>query len=342
MWQIAIVGGAFLIGFLLDRLVSRALKKIIYRQENLDKFKIRQRYRVPLILLLPTLAIFVALPAFDIPSELFPIAKRLLSISFIILFTWLATSFTLTGRDFILTRYDTTVSDNLKARAIHTQLNILVKIFLIIIGVVASASIIMMFDNIRQLGTSLIASAGVVGIIIGFAAQRSIATLLAGLQIAMTQPVRIDDVVIVEGEWGRIEEITLTYIVVRIWDLRRLVVPTSYFLEKPFQNWTRISADLLPTVTLHADYSLPVAAVREQLQEILQESPYWDGQLCKLHVTDATKQTVELRALMSAKNSSAAWELRCEVREKLLDFLQQQYPQHLPKIRAELIPEGSP
>jgi small-conductance mechanosensitive channel len=194
----------------------------------------------------------------------------------------------------------------------------------------------MTFEKVRQLGATLLASAGIVGIIVGIAAQKSIATLFAGIQLAITQPMRIDDVVIVENEWGRIEEITLTYVVVRIWDLRRLIVPITYFLEKPFQNWTRISADILGTVFLYVDYTVPVEAVRTELRRILESSPLWDGQVCVLQVTNATERTVELRALMSAADSSSGWGLRCEVREKLIEFIRQNYPEGLPKVRAEL------
>jgi len=194
---------------------------------------------------------------------------------------------------------------------------------------------LMSFERVRQLGTAIFASAGILGIVIGFAAQRSISTVLAGLQIAITQPFRIDDVVIVEGEWGRIEEITLTYVVVRIWDLRRLVLPITYFLEKPFQNWTRESADLLGTVFLYTDYTIPVQEVREELHRILQESELWDGKVWNLQITNMTEKSVELRALMSAQEASTAWNLRCEVREKLLDFIQSKYPGALPRVRAE-------
>ncbi|MDH3556239.1 MAG: mechanosensitive ion channel family protein, partial [Deltaproteobacteria bacterium] len=178
--------------------------------------------------------------------------------------------------------------------------------------------------------------AGIVGIIVGLAAQKSISTLFAGIQMAITQPIRIDDVVIVENEWGRIEEITLTYVVVRIWDLRRLIVPITYFLEKPFQNWTRISAEILGTVFLYVDYTVPVEAVRTELRRILENSPLWDGQICLLQVTNATERTTELRAIISATDASNAWELRCEVREKLIGFIRQNYPDGLPKVRAEL------
>jgi small-conductance mechanosensitive channel len=189
---------------------------------------------------------------------------------------------------------------------------------------------------VRQFGTAIIASAGVAGIIVGFAAQKSIATLLAGFQIALTQPIRIDDVVIVENEWGRIEEITLTYVVVSIWDLRRLVLPITYFIEKPFQNWTRTSADILGTVFIHVDYSAPLDELRAELTRILEASPLWDRKVAVLQVTDAKERTLEVRALASARDASAAWDLRCEVREKLIAYLQKNHPGSLPRLRARM------
>jgi hypothetical protein len=197
-------------------------------------------------------------------------------------------------------------------------------------------------ESVRQFGTSILASAGIAGIIIGFAAQRSIATLLAGLQIAVTQPIRLDDVVIVENEWGRIEDISLTYVIVRIWDQRRLVVPITYFIEQPFQNWTRSSAEILGTVFFHLDYRAPLDAIRRKLDEILAESPYWDGKVKVLQVTDAKEHTLEVRALASAADASLAWDLRCEVREKLIQFLQEHHPESLPRMRAELHSAESP
>jgi small-conductance mechanosensitive channel len=194
----------------------------------------------------------------------------------------------------------------------------------------------MTFERVRQLGAGLLASAGVAGIVLGFAAQKSLATILAGIQIALTQPIRVEDVVIVEGEWGTIEEITLTYVVVRIWDMRRLIVPIHYFIEKPFQNWTRVSADILGTVNLYLDYSVPVEALREEFKRILDASDYWDGETWGVQVTDSTDKTMTVRPLMSAKNSGDAWNLRCEVREKLIAFVRENYPDALPRIRAEV------
>jgi small-conductance mechanosensitive channel len=262
--------------------------------------------------------------------------KQTLGLLTIFSVAWLVVKLSYVGESLILMQYKVDVTDNLQARRVHTQIQILKKVVIVIVGIVALATMLMTFEKVRQLGTSILASAGIIGIIVGIAAQRSIATLLAGLQMAITQPIRLDDVVIVEGEWGRIEEITLTYVVVRIWDLRRLIIPMTYFLEKPFQNWTRVSAELLGTVFLYVDYTVPVHAVRTELHRILENSKLWDGRVCVLQVTNATERTVELRALMSAPDSSSAWELRCEVREKLIEFVQKNYPDGLPKVRGEL------
>jgi small-conductance mechanosensitive channel len=254
----------------------------------------------------------------------------------IALVAWLLIRMTYVMEDYVTGRFDIGARDNLKARKIYTQLRVLKRIIIIAISILAFGTMLMTFEKVRQLGTTILASAGVLGIVVGMAAQRTIATFIAGVQIAITQPIRVDDVVIVENEWGRIEEITLTYVVVRIWDLRRLIVPITYFIEKPFQNWTRISADILGTVFIYTDYTVPVDAIREQLQKILNESEHWDKKVCVLQVTNATDRTMELRALMSAGDASEAWTLRCEVREKLLEFIKAEYPQALPKVRAEL------
>jgi hypothetical protein len=194
----------------------------------------------------------------------------------------------------------------------------------------------MSIPSIRQIGITLFASAGIAGIVAGLAARPALTNLIAGVQLALTQPIRIDDVVIVEGEWGWIEEIRVTFVVVRIWDLRRLVVPLSYFIERPFQNWTRTKADILGTVFLYVDYTVPVQRVREELHRLLQADDLWDGEVWGLQVTNATDRTIELRALMGARNSEDAWNLRCHVREQLIDFLFREYPESLPRLRAEL------
>jgi len=262
--------------------------------------------------------------------------KHLFSLCIIAAITWFFMSAALTGQDIALSRFDVKLKDNLRARSVHTELTILVRLLLVAIGVVSAASMLMTFDVIRHVGVSLLASAGVVGIILGLAAQRSLATLFAGLQIAFTQPIRMGDVLIVEGEWGWVEEITLTYVVIKVWDLRRLVVPVTYFLEKPFQNWTRVSSNLLGAVLIYVDYSVPVDKVRQELRDILEASDKWDGQVCGVQVTNCTERTLELRLLMSAADSSRTFDLRCEAREKILAFLLKHYPESLPRLRADL------
>jgi small-conductance mechanosensitive channel len=230
-------------------------------------------------------------------------------------------------------KYDTSREDNLRSRKFHTQFNILERIIIFLIILIAIGLVLMLFEDVRRIGISVFASAGVAGIIIGFAAQRVIAAVLAGLQIAITQPIRIDDVVIIENEWGKIEEIALTYVVVNIWDKRRLIVPSTYFFEKPFQNWTRTTSEILGTVFIYTDYHVSFDALRKELTRLLESSPLWDRKVNVLQVTDAKPNGVEVRALMSAKDSSTAWDLRVYIREKLIEFLQKNYPESLPKTR---------
>jgi len=242
----------------------------------------------------------------------------------------------------ILEHYDIKTKDNLTARQVYTQIRVIENIINVGIFILTIACMLMTFPNIKQIGVSLLASAGMLGIILGFAAQKTLGNFIAGIQIAIAQPIRLDDVVIIENEWGWIEEITLTFVVVRIWDLRRLVVPISYFLEKPFQNWTRTSADILGSVFIYTDYTIPVKEVRVELTRILTNSQYWDKKVNVLQVTDAKERVVELRALMSAADSPTAWYLRCEVREKLLEFLQNKFPEYLPRVRIEMKPSNLP
>ncbi|RZA08911.1 MAG: mechanosensitive ion channel [Proteobacteria bacterium] len=226
-------------------------------------------------------------------------------------------------------------ADNLRERKIATKIKYVEKIVDVMIVFVAIGIFLMGFDSFRRVGNSLLASAGLASLILGFAAQKSLGTLIAGLQVAFTQPIRIGDAVLVENEWGEIEEINLTYVVVRIWDLRRLVVPINYFLEKPFQNWTRTSADLVGAVLLPFDYSVPIDALRAELTRCLRASPLWDGKVNVLQVVDATDRALTVRALVSARNSGQTFDLRCEIREKLLCFVRSEYPAALPKSRFD-------
>ncbi|MGH7314386.1 MAG: mechanosensitive ion channel family protein [Candidatus Rokuibacteriota bacterium] len=287
-------------------------------------------------LTLPLVALILGVPALAVSPDTQALVKNAISLLLIGAVALLLYQLVQAAETLVLRQYRIDVSDNLRARKVVTQVTVLKKVAIVVIGVFTLASMLMVFDSVRQFGTSILASAGIAGIIIGFAAQRSIATLLAGFQIALTQPIRIDDVVIVENEWGRIEDITLTYVTVRIWDLRRLILPITYFIERPFQNWTRASADLLGSVFLHVDYTVPLGPLRREFARILEESSHWDRKVKVLQVTDAKEHTLELRALASAADASTAWDLRCEVREKLIEFLQKNYPESLPRLRGEL------
>ncbi|MDP3170368.1 MAG: mechanosensitive ion channel, partial [Polaromonas sp.] len=228
------------------------------------------------------------------------------------------------------------VEDNLQARRIHTQARMLARAAMFVILLAGLALMLMTFPGARQFGASLLASAGVVGLVVGIAARPIFSNLIAGLQIALAQPIRIDDVLVVEGEWGRVEEITGTYVVLRIWDERRLIIPLQWFIEHPFQNWTRNSSSIIGTVFLWVDYRMPIAPLRAEAQRLCEASPDWDQRLCKLQVTEAGEGSIQLRLLVTSASSGRNWDLRCHVREGLVDFMQRDYPQHLPLLRAEL------
>jgi len=320
---------------LLDDALSKRAKSTARAADRMVATLMRSWLR-PLKILFLITWVRIAVPLFGGPGLLSVVVNYGFALGLIACIAWLVIRTTDILEDLLLARFRIDVQDNLEARKIHTQVRFLKKVMVTTVFVVAIASMLMLFEQVRQFGASILASAGVVGIVAGLAAQRSIANLLVGIQVAITQPIRVDDVVIVENEWGRIEEITSTYVVVKIWDLRRLILPITYFTEKPFQNWTRISADVLGTVFLYVDYSIPVEEVRQELHRILQASTSWDRKTWALQVTDATERTIELRALMSAADASAAWSLRCEVREKLIAFIQTNFPDSLPKIRAEM------
>ena len=228
-------------------------------------------------------------------------------------------------------------ADDYSLRGVRTQVSVLHRVANAVILIVGGALVLLQFPGVRSIGMSMLASAGVAGVVIGLAAQRSIGNLLAGIQLSFTQPIRIGDTVVVESEFGTIEEITLTYVIVRVWDLRRLVVPISYFLEKPFQNWTRSSAEVLGTVYLYADYKIDVESLRAELAKIVEpeRGKLWNGKVQGLQVTDATDRSVQIRALVSSDDAGKAWDLRCLVREKLMAFLKKTQPQALPRVRAE-------
>jgi small-conductance mechanosensitive channel len=281
------------------------------------------------------LALAIALPAAPLGADTKGVLARLIGLATICLLGWTATTVLQIAADLYLLRFRLDVADNLLARKHVTQVRVLLRVLDAVIVLVTIGFALMTFDAVRQFGVTLFASAGVAGIIAGLAARPVLSNFLAGVQLAVAQPIRIDDEVIVENESGNVEEITFSYVVLRLWDLRRMIVPLSYFIEKPFQNWTRTGGELIGTVFLYVDHTAPIDAIRSKLTEIVAQSKLWNGKVVGLQVTDSTETAIQLRALVSGNNSSAVWNLRCEVREKLIDFLQREHPDALPRRRFE-------
>lgn len=340
MWDnIAWAAGSFvaavIAGLLTHRIVYAILSRITKGATNRIDESLVRHSKKPAQLLLPLIGVILITPVLRVPPEFRAAMNHVIGLFIVGSIAWLSIAMTGVFSDMIAAKYDVSVKDNLTARRVQTQVHVLRRILVVVIVVISVSVMLMTFPEIRSIGAGLFASAGIAGLVIGMAARPALSNLIAGIQMALTEPIRLDDVVIVEGEWGWIEEIGTTYVVVRIWDLRRLVVPLSYFIEKPFQNWTRRSADLLGTVFIYTDYTVPVDEIRTELHAALQSSSRWDGKVWGLQVTNASEQTLELRALMSARDSSTAWDLRCEIREKMIGFLQEKYPSSLPKVRAE-------
>ncbi len=335
---IAVGSGLFalFVGFLIHFIAFRIIRRLSQRRPS-ALWPALLKYGKTSSLFLILLICFIAVkPLMQIVPDSINSVNHAMAILIVIIVAWNLVQAVTIIRVSLLNRFSIEEGDNLKARKVHTQFRMLGNIIKFLIIVLAIGIGLMTFESIRHFGVSLLASAGIAGIILGFAAQKLIATILAGLQLAITQPIRLDDVVIVEGEWGKIEEMTLTYVVVRIWDKRRLIVPTTFFIDTPFQNWTRVSADILGTVFLYTDYTVPIDKIREELTRILHNSPHWDGLVNVVQVTDAKERTMEIRALVSAVDAGTAFDLRVEVREKLIAFLQKNYPQSLPTTRVVL------
>ncbi|HEX9070658.1 MAG TPA: mechanosensitive ion channel family protein [Pseudolabrys sp.] len=287
------------------------------------------------------LAVIIAIPVAPLDPDTARWLARLLAMAVIGLIGWTAITALNIASNFYLRRFRLDVDDNLLARKHNTQIRVLVRSADVLLILVTFGTALMTFEPVRQYGISLFASAGVAGIVAGLAARPVLSNLMAGVQLAMTQPIRLYDAVVVENEHGTIEEITSTYVVVKLWDLRRMIVPLTYFIEKPFQNWTRETSALIGNVMLNVDYRAPVGVIREKFNEILKQSDKWDGRVAVLQVTDIKESTMELRCLMSARSGAQTFDLRCEMREKLIDFLQKEHPEALPHSRQISFKEDS-
>jgi small-conductance mechanosensitive channel len=331
-----VLSGALLASFAIYSLVFRF---VLRRTVAPAHPSLLRRFRRPALGLFLIAATMLAVPAFGVSPDLEETIEHGLHIFFILCLAWLLFACVYAIEDVLMRRYDITAADNLRARRVRTQMAVMRRLALGFIVVLAAGLILYTFNHTRlwQYGAGLLASAGLASLALAAAAKSTVSNLLAGIQIAFTEPIRIDDVVIVEGQWGRIEEITTAYVVVCIWNLQRLIVPLSYFIEHPFQNWTRTSANLMGNFFIYADYTCPIEPLRQELTRILQSTSLWDGKVNVLQVTELTEQTMQIRALMSAADSSKLWDLRCLAREKMIDFLQTNYPHCLPKQRvAEL------
>jgi small-conductance mechanosensitive channel len=330
--------------WLIFRAIRAVEKRMYLRAERTDS--LLGKVIVPILghtlrLAVPLLGVILLLPLLRLPENWTWVTQKAFGSLLIVALSILIVRGVNAVQQALLGRHRMDVPDNLPARRIYTQVSVIRKIIVTAVVIIATGSVLMLFDPVRQFGTSILASAGIAGVVLGFAAQKTLGNVLAGIQIALTQPLLIDDIVVVEGEFGQIEEITLTYVTVRTWDLRRLVLPITYFIEKPFQNWSRVSTELLGTVILYLDYQVPLGELRKELKRLVENNPKWDKRVCGLQVTNTTQSTIEVRALISGADPGKLGDLRCEVREGLIEFLRRDYPESLPRVRNVDVDEPS-
>ena len=329
----ALAVAVVVVALLAHRVLRPILARLVCRSIILSM--VVQRCNRPFQVGLPLTALLMLWQGVPNHVEGIDLVRHVTGVLAIMAYTWLAAAAVRGTAEGVMTLHPSNVDDNLQARRVQTQARVLARLANAAILVTGLAFVLMTFPRARQLGASLLASAGVVGVVAGIAARSVFSNLLAGLQIAMAQPLRIDDVLIVEGEWGRVEEITSTYVVLALWDERRLIVPLQWFTDHPFQNWTRSNANLLGTVMLWVDYTLPLAPIRQEAQRLCEDSANWDRRVCLVQVTDASERAMQLRVLVSSASSGQNFDLRCEVREGLIDFIRAHHPQAFPRLRAQ-------
>jgi small-conductance mechanosensitive channel len=342
-WAVAaaILVGAAIIALVLHATLLWLARRVMGERQSFLR-TVLTATKGPTRLGLLLIALAIALPLTGLPAETAKFISRVLTLATICLLGWVALTALHIGADLYLRRFRIDLADNLLARKHITQVRVLERVLEVVIVLLTIGFALLTFDSVRQFGVTLFASAGVAGIIAGLAARPVLSNFFAGIQLAVAQPIRIDDAVSVENESGTIEEITFSYVVVKLWDLRRMVVPLSYFIEKPFQNLTRTGGELIGSVFFYVDHTAPVEAIRNKLSEIAGQSKLWNGKVLSLQVSDCKETTIELRALVSANSGSALWDLRCEVREKLIDYLQREYPTALPRRRYEAAENAAP
>ncbi len=340
LWSGVSLGGAVGLGFIARAVVFWMLHEFDRRKGDVIGHSLTKHGRRSTRWIFPLLVVLCVLPGLPLPPAVMSALEHITGIGLIAAIAWLIILLVDVSSDIMSVRYRVDVADNLMARRIQTQFQMLHHIVVVLVSVVSLSIMLMTFPAIRHIGMSILASAGLASLVVGLAMKGTLENIIAGVQIAFAQPFRMGDAVVIQGEWGWIEEIGTMYVVVRIWDLRRLVIPLSYFLQNSFQNWTRTSAELLGYSYIYTDYTVSVDAVREELKRICESTPLWGGKVCGVQVSDSDRYTMELRALMDARNSGEAWDLRCLVREKLIDFLQKNYPGCLPRYRGEFETKG--
>lgn len=331
-----IVLGGTLVGALLIGWITSMVGKRVGRLSRARMLRqLHAQCHRPWIVALPSVGLLLALPATRLPDRVAQPLGHVFSITTIASVAWLLVKLLFVAEDTAMVRLRVDVRDNRRARRVRTQLATLRRLTALVVAVVACAAILMTFSSLRAYGASVLASAGLAGIVAGLAAQTTLSNVFAGLELVFTEALRIDDVVVVEGEWGRIEELTLTYVVVHLWDERRLVLPATYFTTTPFQNWTRREARVLGSVELYLDPSAPIPELRQKAHELVEDNPLWDRRDWVLQVTDMTERTIVVRVLASAADAPSAWDLRCDLREELLTWLVDAHPEALPRVRSE-------
>jgi small-conductance mechanosensitive channel len=333
---IAVLVVALAVAFGLHRVAYFVLARIARRAPGVVYSSLVRRSRAPVCGLVLLLVFLLFLPGVPLAPRADAIVYRVAALALTAMVGWLVVKCMGVVSDVVTSRFDVGNLDNLRARQVWTQTQLMQRFAIGIVVVLTVCIMLMSIPGVRQVGISQFASAGVAVIVIGMAAQQVLKNVLAGIQLALTDPVRVQDTVVVEGETGTVEEIRSTYIVVKTWDLRRLIVPLSHFIEQPFQNWTRVPTNMLGTVYLYVDYTVPVDRVRERFEALTKANPLWDGVVCGLQMTDVKDRTVELRGLVSAKTGDV-FNLRCQVREAMVDWLQGEYPESLPRLRADLL-----
>lgn len=340
-WVLLLVAGVA--GLLTNIIIAQLLRLILRRQSPQLLALLRRHLRWAFYSFLPSLFFLLAT---NIQSERFlhrhPNADKGAEVLFLFTATWLVIQVLKVGELWIIRQYDTTSDVNLHERKYVTQVQFIRRVLSIIVLVVSVSLLLITFQGSRKVGLSVLTSAGLVSVLIGFAAQKTLGNILAGIQIALTQQIRLDDAVVVEKEWGRIEEINLTTVVVRVWDRRRLILPITYFVETPFENWTRSDASITGVVLLYLDYSVPVDKVREKARELADADPLWNRDVFAVQVTDTQPTCLVVRILVSAQDASSAFDLRCHLREQLIRFLREEHPESLPQTRVQLAEAAKP